>query len=347
VCRLTIGELATRFAFARAFEEFSPVGGMRLLVVEIPAALERSHALGAEVLARLGRCLRRLACPTVALAGVAWPLQLQGFVDSCDLRVDSEEELESLRAAVEGRPLAALALVQLLRLGETLELQQALIAESFVYSTLQSGPEFALWLSRRRDSATAVADGPAVEIERRGDTLVLTLNRPSRHNAYSAEMRDGLVEGLELALADSAIDHVVLRANGPSFCSGGDLAEFATTPDPATAHALRSTRSAASLLAECAGRVCVELHGACIGAGIELAAFAQRVVASADAFFELPEVSMGLVPGAGGSVSIARRIGRQRTAYMALSGLRVDAHTALEWGLVDEIAERGEPSHAV
>ena len=66
-------------------------------------------------------------------------------------------------------------------------------------------------------------------------------------------------------------------------------------------------------------------------------AFARQVVAAEDAFFQLPEVAMGLVPGAGGTVSIPRRIGRQRTAYLALSGLRVDAATAHRWGLIDEI----------
>ena len=77
--------------------------------------------------------------------------------------------------------------------------------------------------------------------------------------------------------------------------------------------------------------------GGCIGAGIELPAFGARLLAAEDAFFELPEVGMGLVPGAGGTVSLPRRIGRQRTAWMALSGLRVDAPTALAWGLVDEL----------
>jgi enoyl-CoA hydratase/carnithine racemase len=61
------------------------------------------------------------------------------------------------------------------------------------------------------------------------------------------------------------------------------------------------------------------------------------VRASADAFFQLPEVSMGLVPGAGGTVSVPRRIGRQRAAWMALTGARVDAPTALTWGLIDAI----------
>ena len=150
-------------------------------------------------------------------------------------------------------------------------------------------------------------------------------------------MRDGLVEGLRAIVCDPSITEVVLRGAGPAFCSGGDLDEFGTLPDPATAHGIRSTRNPGSLLAHCADRVRAELHGACVGAGIELPAFARHVVAAEDAFFQLPEVAMGLVPGAGGTVSIPRRIGRQRTAYLALSGLRLDAATAHRWGLVDEI----------
>ena len=173
---------------------------------------------------------------------------------------------------------------------------------------------------------------------REGDRLRLTLNRPARRNAFSAEMRDALCEGLDLALCDASIREVVLEGAGPAFCAGGDLDEFGTRPDPATAHAVRSTRSAARRMALCAPRLRAELHGACIGAGVELPAFAGRVVAREDAVFALPEVAMGLVPGSGGTVSVPRRIGRQRTAYLALSGSRIDAPTALRWGLVDEIA---------
>ena len=81
------------------------------------------------------------------------------------------------------------------------------------------------------------------------------------------------------------------------------------------------------------------MHGACIGAGIELPAFAGRLTASSDAFFQLPEVAMGLIPGAGGCVSISRRIGRQRTAYMAILGERFPAERALAWGLIDAIED--------
>ena len=75
-----------------------------------------------------------------------------------------------------------------------------------------------------------------------------------------------------------------------------------------------------------------------MGAGCELAAFAGNVVAAADATFSLPELGMGLVPGAGGTVSVTRRIGRHRAARFAITGDRIDAPTAQRWGLVDELS---------
>ena len=295
-------------------------------------------ALEGEVIAAMKARLGALPCPTVALTSDAPPSASIQVRDAFDLVVSSREELAPILDATRRTPLAAMALVQLLRQGAGLDVQQGLIAESLVYSTLQSGPELARWLSRRPAAAPQPLNPePPVLLRRSGARLELTLNRPGKRNAFSARMRDFLVEGLRTAACDPSITEVILRGAGPAFCAGGDLDEFGTLPDPATAHAIRSTRSPASLLARCGERVRAELHGACVGAGIELAAFARRVVATEDAFFQLPEVSMGLIPGAGGTVSIPRRIGRQRTAYLALSGMRLDADTARRWGLIDEV----------
>ena len=86
-------------------------------------------------------------------------------------------------------------------------------------------------------------------------------------------------------------------------------------------------------------RVTVRVQGACLGAGVEIAAFAGRVVSQPGAYFRLPELELGLIPGAGGMVSLPRRIGRWRAAYMLLSGRSIPSRTALEWGLVDEVVE--------
>jgi enoyl-CoA hydratase/carnithine racemase len=93
------------------------------------------------------------------------------------------------------------------------------------------------------------------------------------------------------------------------------------------------------LLSDLGTRVTAHVHGACIGAGVEIPAFCARVHATPDAVFRLPEVAMGLIPGAGGTASLPRRIGRFRTNYLALSGFEIDANTAQRWGLVDLISD--------
>jgi enoyl-CoA hydratase/carnithine racemase len=84
-------------------------------------------------------------------------------------------------------------------------------------------------------------------------------------------------------------------------------------------------------------RLRVEVHGPCAGSGVELPAFAAHVMAQPDFTATLPEVSLGLIPGAGGTWSITQRVGRHRMALLALSGARIGAATALDWGLVDEV----------
>jgi enoyl-CoA hydratase/carnithine racemase len=175
-----------------------------------------------------------------------------------------------------------------------------------------------------------------VRVDRQADLLHLTLARPEVHNALNTRMRDELYEAFTLAASDPAV-RVLLDGDGPSFCAGGDLDEFGSRPDPATAHVVRLQRSVGRLIASVADRVKVVLHGACMGSGIELPAFAGRVAARPDARIGLPEVGLGLIPGAGGTTSVTRRIGRHRTAYLALTGDCIDARTALEWGLVDEL----------
>jgi enoyl-CoA hydratase/carnithine racemase len=117
------------------------------------------------------------------------------------------------------------------------------------------------------------------------------------------------------------------------------LREFGTSADLAEAHQRRVTRSPAALLLALRDRTEIRIHGTCVGAGVELAAFGGRVVAHADTVLQLPEVAMGTIPGAGGTVSLTRRIGRQRTLLLALSGLSLGAADALRWGLVDRVVD--------
>lgn len=249
-----------------------------------------------------------------------------------------DEALERLVASASARPRAAAALALLLR-GEARDVDNGLVAESAVYSMLQAGPEFSAWRAGRSVvTALPVPDTSApLTVVSDGHHMTVTLSRPERHNALNTAMRDALVEVLAAAGADEAV-HVILHGAGPSFCSGGDLDEFGTTPDPASSHLIRLTRSPAALAARLGPRLEARVHGACIGAGVELAAFAGRVVAHPDTFFALPELALGLIPGAGGTVSLPLRIGRHRTAWLALTGERIGAERARQWGLVDEIA---------
>jgi enoyl-CoA hydratase/carnithine racemase len=135
---------------------------------------------------------------------------------------------------------------------------------------------------------------------------------------------------------------IVVRADGPSFSEGGDLDEFGTFPDPAGAHLVRLGRSLAWRFAQLADRLVVGIHGAAVGSGIELPAFAGHVVAADHTRIALPELGLGLIPGAGGTVSIPRRCGRQRFVALLLRGGTIPAFTAREWGLVDEVVPRAE-----
>jgi enoyl-CoA hydratase/carnithine racemase len=255
-----------------------------------------------------------------------------------------DEATAAVVAGVEARPQASLVATEVLRTTEGTAPQLALTVESLAYSTLQSGPEFGDWLTTRPTPVHRRDDDPAVLVSRHGARLNVTLNRPLVRNAVNAAMRDGLVEAFRMAGADPAIDELVLAGCGPDFCSGGDLTEFGTLPNPVTAHRVRLTRSPALWAAVNGARMRAEVQGACVGAGLELMAWASRVQANPNSFFSLPEVSMGLIPGAGGTASIPRRIGRQRTAYLALSGRRIDAETALGWGLVDRLADTDPPN---
>jgi enoyl-CoA hydratase/carnithine racemase len=243
----------------------------------------------------------------------------------------------AVEEAVRRNPQAATTLAQVLRAGSKLGPGEALVVESLAYSTLQAGPEHGAWLAGRAPRAADDRTDPAVAMDRHEGVLWITLDRPERRNAYSARMRDELVAALEVAGADPTIRAVHLRGRGPNFCSGGDLGEFGTLPDPSTAHGIRTLRSAGWRMSQLASRMTVHLHGACVGAGIELAAFAGTVEATEDATVSLPEISMGLVPGAGGTASIPRRIGPSRTAWLALTGSRLDASTAHRWRLVDRL----------
>ena len=218
------------------------------------------------------------------------------------------------------------------------------ITESLAYSTLQSGAEFAAWL-HRRGPRTVPDEADPVLADRDADTLRIRFNRPRRHNAFTTAARAALLDALTVARLDPTVTEVVLSGTGPSFCSGGDLDEFGTFSDPAAAHLARTRHSPALALDELRGRLGqrlrAQIHGQVLGSGLEMAAFCGRVSADPQTRMGLPELELGLIPGAGGTVSITRRIRRWRTAYLFLTGALIDARQALRWGLVDEVTADG------
>lgn len=218
------------------------------------------------------------------------------------------------------------------------------------YSMLLAGGEFRRWLSEQRRDAPDVVDALDAQdvtdvptgaepllYERHGDDVTLWLNSPENRNGMTAAMRDALFEALANVADDPSAPMLLLRGKGRCFSTGGHLAEFGSADDGARAHYIRSFRSAALMLHHIGPRASVFMQGAVVGSGLEIGAAAARRVAAPDMFAQLPELSMGLIMGAGGCVSVPRAIGRHRCFWMALSNARVRAETALAWGLVQAI----------
>ena len=227
----------------------------------------------------------------VAWRGASLGASGPAFADA----VFGDAELDQALSRIAGAPRAAAAFAVLMRSQADLDVESGLAAESAVYSVLQSGPEFAGWMSRRPPRST----GPArstVLVERTGETLWITLDRPHRRNAINAQLRDELSAALSVAVVDDSVGRVVLLGNGPSFSAGGDLDEFGSRPDPATAHVTRLARSPARLIERLGGRIETHIHGPTLGGGIEMAAFAGTVVARPDTQVGLPEIELGLIP---------------------------------------------------
>ncbi len=173
-----------------------------------------------------------------------------------------------------------------------------------------------------------------------------TTHSPSRSidrgdtNAINAQLRDELWAALSLACVDDSIRHVLLRGNGDSFCSGGDLGEFGQRPDPATAHVTRLARSPARLIHRLKDRITVEVHGATLGGGLEMAAFREQGRRGTRRTVRVAGARVGSDPRCWrNSCSVDQRgSADKRAAKLALTGHVIDAETALSWGLVDEIA---------
>jgi enoyl-CoA hydratase len=297
---------------------------------------ESWQALGFLDLATCPRDLRIETLPPFPVIGLGDPAHpLAGTLDAM---VEPPVSADALIRQVTRAPHAAAVAVQLLRTLDGLPHERALPLESFCYGLLQGSAEYAAWLASRRPIAERSPRGRLI-VERQGAQLHITIDRPLARNSIDRSLRDELVAAFALATLDPEVRTIKLRANGAAFGMGGDLEEFGTTRDPATAHLIRSRNLPALGIAARADILDVHVQGACVGASLEMAAFAALLTATSEAWFQLPELSMGLIPGAGGCVSVSRRIGRQRAALMILSGRRINAVSARLWGLIDAIED--------
>jgi enoyl-CoA hydratase/carnithine racemase len=253
---------------------------------------------------------------------------------------DVDAAVAALQAQIALKPVASAVCAQVLRATLQLSFDEALALESIAYSMLLASEGFRTW--RNATPVRSRPEEPAARVAiEAGDEIQIRLTRPARRNAFDARMRDELADALAFAQAHPDAPPVVLSGEGPSFSAGGDLDEFGSAQDVGWAHMVRALRSPAGLVHALGERLTARVHGACVGAGIEVSAAAARLTARRGAFFRLPEVSMGLIPGAGGAASIPRRIGRHRACFMAISGADIDLPTALAWGLVDAPEEAG------
>lgn len=186
------------------------------------------------------------------------------------------------------------------------------------------------------------ADFETIHVERHDDhILIVTLNRPDASNAMNTRMGLDLMELFEgLSIELEGLRAVILTGRGEkAFCAGGDLKERKGMTDEAwqSQHAIfeRMVRA----IMGCPIPLIAAVNGAAYGGGCEIAAASDFVYASTNARFALTEVTLGIMPGAGGTQNLARAVGERRAKELILSGLPFSAAEAEAWGLVNRVVE--------
>jgi len=174
---------------------------------------------------------------------------------------------------------------------------------------------------------------------------LLVIDRPERRNALTVGVVDALAEGVRTA-ARAGARAVVLTGEPPSFCSGGDLPSLAAVAEEgslaATDMIYASFHGLVRAIRDCEVPVIAAVRGHALGAGLDLALACDLRIAAPDAAFESTWVKAGLVPGMAGAFHLLHVAGSTRAAELLLCGRRIDADTALRWGLVNEVAADGD-----
>lgn len=163
---------------------------------------------------------------------------------------------------------------------------------------------------------------------------IITLNSPPV-NALSHAVRDGIVQSMKKAVADSAVQAVVLICEGRTFIAGADITEFGKPPQAPSLHDVEDS------VEDAPKPVVAAIHGTALGGGLEVALCCHYRVAVPAAKCGLPEVHLGLLPGAGGTQRLPRIVGPEQALEMVTSGKHVDARSAHAAGLIDELVPEG------
>lgn len=181
---------------------------------------------------------------------------------------------------------------------------------------------------------------PAVLYQKDATVAVVSLNRPRQLNAYNVAMRDELHAVLHAIEDDPEVRVMILRGEGPSFSTGGDVSEFGSAPSPVRAREVRWLRDNWGLLSQLPQPTIAAVHGYTAGGGLEMALLCDMCLAADDAVFFLPETGLGMIPGVGGTQTAPRAIGLGRALDLVLTGKRLDAGEALKIGLVNRVVPR-------
>ena len=186
------------------------------------------------------------------------------------------------------------------------------------------------------------SESPAVLVERDGHVLVVTLNRPEARNAVNGDLTLGLGQALAEADEDIEIRAVVLTGAGDqTFCAGADLKAISrgeSLNPPGT----EAWGFAGMVQHPIAKPVIAAVNGTALGGGTELVLASDLAVASETALFGLPEVKRGLIAAAGGVIRLPAQLPQKVAMHLLLTGEPIDAATALQWGLVNEVVPQAE-----
>jgi enoyl-CoA hydratase len=181
--------------------------------------------------------------------------------------------------------------------------------------------------------------------EKRDDIAYVTLNRPEVLNRYNLKMRDELYQVLTAIRDDPGVLIAIFKGAGErAFCVGADLTEFGTAPSPIIARQVRWERDIWGLFSSLKQPLIAAVHGYVLGSGVEIALLCDIRIASEETVFGLPEVSLGMIPAAGGTQTLPRAIGKGKALQILLAGDRIDAQEALRIGLVNMVVSREELS---